>query len=198
MAIENESASVVVNAARASKQVVTTVVEATKEFFNELLHPNMTIEKIAEIAAPRLDDLIEQNEDNGLKYAAGKFKVGYVDEEHFSMAFEMYFKDADGKWYKSNGNSDPRDAKLLDIGSWKTLQVLKSVEFPITAPEQSEKKKEAAGKDEAADEAAAIAAPTTVKHEVEPTSAPKKSDIDLEDLLGAKKAADSKLKLDKD
>lgn len=192
MAIENDSA--VVNAARASKQVVTTVVEATKEFFNELLHPNMTIEKIAEIAAPRLDDLIEQNEDNGLKYAAGKFKVGYVDEEHFSMAFEMYFKDADGKWYKSNGNSDPRDAKLLDIGSWKTLQVLKSVEFPITAPDQGEKKKEAAGKDEAA----AIAAPTTVEHEVEPTAAPKKSDIDLEDLLGAKKAADTKLKLDKD
>ena len=192
MAIENDSA--VVNAARASKQVVTTVVEATKEFFNELLHPNMTIEKIAEIAAPRLDDLIEQNEDNGLKYAAGKFKVGYVDEEHFSMAFEMYFKDADGKWYKSNGNSDPRDAKLLDIGSWKTLQVLKSVEFPITAPDQGEKKKESAGKDEAA----AIVAPTTVEHEVEPTAAPKKSDIDLEDLLGAKKVADTKLKLDKD
>ncbi|MBQ9478745.1 MAG: hypothetical protein IJU71_04245 [Selenomonadaceae bacterium] len=194
MAIENESASVVVNAARASKQVVTTVVEATKEFFNELLHPNMTIEKISEIAAPRLDDLIEQNEENGLKYAAGKFKVGYVDEEHFAMAFEMYFKDADGKWYKSNGNSDPRDAKLLDIGSWKTLQTLKSVEFPITAPEQSEKKKESTKKDEAA----AIAAPTTVEHEVEPTAAPKKSDIDLEDLLGAKKAADPKLKLDKD
>ena len=192
MAIDNSN--IIMTAAKAGKNIVGTVIETTKEFLNELVHPNMTIEKIAEVAGNRLDDVIIQNEKQGMKYSAGKFKIEYADEEHFSMAFEMYFKDADGKWYKSNGNSDPRDAKLLDIGSWKTLQVLKSVEFPITAPDQGEKKKESAGKDEAA----AIAAPTTVEHEVEPTAAPKKSDIDLEDLLGAKKVADTKLKLDKD
>ncbi len=148
MAFDNETSSLAVSAAKASKNlmntafetaksgknIVGTAVEAAKDFFHELVSPNMTIEKIAEVAAPRLDEVIEENEEKGLKYSAGKFKVGYVDEEHFSMAFEMYFKDAEGKWYKSAGTSDPREAELLDFGSWKTLQTLKAVEFPITAP----------------------------------------------------------------
>ena len=196
MALDNDSANVVVNAARASKQIVTTVVEATKEFFNELLHPNMTIEKIAEVAAPGLDDLIEKNEANGLKYTAGKFKIEYVDDEHFVLAFEMYFKDAEGKWYKSGGNSEPRDAKLLDIGSWKTLQTLKAVEFPINAP----------SKDKAESKAVDVTDEVEV---IEPKVEPKveekvqKQEITLEDLLAASKAesnkkSDSKINLDKD
>ena len=197
MANDIDSTSVVVNAARASKNLVATVVEATKEFFNELFHPNMTIEKIAEVAAPRLDDLIEQNEENGLKYAAGKFKIEYVDEDHFALAFEMYFKDAEGKWYKSGGNSEPREAELLDIGSWKTLQTLKAVEFPINAP--TREKPIANDKKESADD---NAAPSTVEHAVEPTAEPElkpsKTDINLEDLLSAKRSADSKVNLDKD
>ena len=148
MALDNETPGFAVSAARASKNlmstaletakasknIVGTAVEAAKDFFHELVYPNMTIEKIAEVAAPRLDEVIKQNEDKGLKYSAGKFKIEYADEEHFSMAFEMYFKDAEGKWYKSAGTSDPRDAELLDVGSWKTLQALKAVEFPINAP----------------------------------------------------------------
>lgn len=158
MALDNETSSLAVSAARASKNlmstafdtaksgknIIGTAVEAAKDFFHELISPNMTIEKIAEVAAPRLDDVIEENEENGLKYSAGKFKVEYVDEHHFSMAFEMYFKDAEGKWYKSAGTSDPRQAELLDVGSWKTLQTLKAVEFPISAPTKEDEKESVA------------------------------------------------------
>ena len=139
--------SFVVSAAKASKNIALTAVDAAKDFFHELVYPNMTIEKIAEVAAPRLDEMIEENEEKGLKYSAGKFKIEYVDEEHFTMAFEMYFKDADGKWYKSASASDPRGAELLDIGSWKTLQALKTVEFPINAPTKEDETVDAASDD---------------------------------------------------
>ena len=206
MATDNDKSNLAVNAARASKDLISTafetakssknivgtVVEAAKDFFNELIYPNMTIEKIAEIAAPRLDDLIEKNEANGLKYSAGKFKIEHVDDEHFALAFEMYFKDAEGKWYKSGGNSDPREAKLLDAGSWKTLQTLKAVEFPINAP--SKEKAEAI---DVTDQVAVIE-PADEVQQAEPSTKPAKTDIDLEDLLSAKKNADHKINFDKD
>ena len=198
-----DNTSTVVNAARAGKQLVTTVISATKEFFNELVHPNITIEIIAEVAAPRLDDLIEKNEANGLKYSAGKFKIEYVDDTHFTLAFEMYFKDADGKWYKSSGNSEPRDVELLDVGSWKTLQTLKSVEFPISAPA----KEKASNENKPVEETAVLEPNETVEEAVEALTEPKveqaKQEISLESLLKAskdrtKKDDDTKLNLDKD
>lgn len=204
MATDSDKSNLAVNAARASKEllgtafetakssknIVGTVVEAAKDFFNELIYPNMTIEKIAEIAAPRLDDLIEKNEANGLKYSAGKFKIEHVDDEHFALAFEMYFKDAEGKWYKSGGKSDPREAKLMDIGSWKTLQTLKAVEFPINAP----------SKDKAIDvtDEVAVLDPAEDVQKTEQSTKPAKSDIDLEDLLAAKKSGANKINFDKD
>ena len=206
MALDNEKPNVAVNAARAGKQIVTSVVSATKEFFNELVHPNMTIEKIAEVAAPSLDDLIEKNEANGLKYTAGKFKIEYVDEKQFALSFEMYFKDADGKWYKSGGNSEPREAELLDIGSWKTLQTLKAVEFPISAPSKEAAADNVVENPKVEEKIEAIDAPK-VEEKVEPTAEPKveeqKQEITLEDLLAASKKeadkkSDSKIDLDKD
>lgn len=166
--------SFVVSAAKAGKNIALTAVDAAKDFFHELVYPNMTIEKIAEVAAPRLDDVIEENEEKGFKYSAGKFKIEYADEQHFTMAFEMYFKDAEGKWYKSAGVSDPRGAELLDIGSWKTLQALKAVEFPISAPT----KETAAVDTVAADDVDDFADETVSKP---------KQDISLEDLLKKKK-----------
>ena len=209
MALDNEKPNVAVNAARAGKQIVTSVVSATKEFFNELVHPNMTIEKIAEVAAPSLDDLIEKNEANGLKYTAGKFKIEYVDEKQFALSFEMYFKDADGKWYKSGGNSEPREAELLDIGSWKTLQTLKAVEFPISAPSKEEAADNAV--EPKVEEKIEAIAESKVEEKIETTTEPKvedkpestKQEITLEDLLTASKIeaskkTDSKINLDKD
>lgn len=214
------SDNIVVAAAKTGKQVVSSLFESTKEFLNELVHPNMTIEKIAEVATPRLDDIIEDNEENGLKYAAGKFKVAYLDDEHFGLAFEMYFKDANGKWFKTDGASEPRDAELLDVGSWKTLQVLKSVEFPISAPvkeDASDKKADQTDEAQAGEvklieekRVDALAHPTDDKPieaqqvEVEPleekpieTKKEAKSDIDLKDLLAAMKEKESKISMEK-
>ncbi len=115
-------------------EMVADLVEAAKNFFVDLLRPNMTLEKIAEVVSPRLDDTIKKYERNGLTYSAGKFSVKYADEKHFKLDFEMYFQDIEGKWHKCANESDERDATLLEEGAWKTIKALKIITFPIEKP----------------------------------------------------------------
>ena len=111
-----------------------TIIEMLKQYFKDLIKPDMTIDKIAEVASPNLDKIIKKNEEKGLKYSAGKFKIEYLNDKQFTLEFEMYFKDDAGKWYKAANKSEPRDAELIEPSSWKTLKALKVVEFPIGAP----------------------------------------------------------------
>lgn len=116
-------------------EVAKAAVESVKDFFKNLLKPNMKIEDIKEVAMPRLTELIEKNEKNGLQYSAGKFHVKYADEEHFQLEFEMYFKDDEDKWHKVANESERREFDLLEDGSAKTLKALKVVTFPIEIEE---------------------------------------------------------------
>lgn len=116
-------------------EVAKAAVESVKNFFKNLLKPNMKIEDIKEVAMPRLTELIQKHEKNGLQYSAGKFHVKYADEEHFQLEFEMYFKDAEDKWHKVANESELRDFDLLEDGSAKTLKSLKNVTFPIEIEE---------------------------------------------------------------
>lgn len=117
-----------------------TIIEMLKQYFKDLIKPDMTIDKIAEVASPNLDKIIKKNEEKGLKYSAGKFKIEYLNDKQFTLEFEMYFKDDAGKWYKAANKSEPRDAELIEPSSWKTLKALKVVEFPIGAPADEEEK----------------------------------------------------------
>ena len=117
-------------------EVAKAAVESVKDFFKNLLKPNMKIEDIKEVAMPRLTELIEKNEKNGLQYSAGKFHVKYADEEHFQLEFEMYFKDDEGKWHKVANESERRELTLLEEGAAKTLKALKDVTFPIELEEK--------------------------------------------------------------
>ena len=113
---------------------ISTIIEMVTKYFKDLINPNMTIEKLAEVASPQLDKIIQKNEEQGLKYSAGKFKIEYLNDKQFTLEFEMYFKDEAGKWYKAANKSEPRSAELIEPSSWKTLKALKVVEFPIGAP----------------------------------------------------------------
>lgn len=115
-------------------EMVADLVEAAKNFFIDLFRPDMTLEKISEVVSPRLDDTIKKYEERGLEYSAGKFSIKYVDAKHFGLEFEMYFRDAEGKWHKCANESEPRDASLLEVGAWKTIQALKIITFPIEKP----------------------------------------------------------------
>lgn len=118
-----------------TKKSLEMVVENVKNFFNDLLSPNMTIEDVADVASMRLDEIIRKNVENGLTYSAGKFRVNFVDDEHFNLEFEIYFQDADKKWHKLANTSEPRDMKLLEIGAQKTVKALQTIEFPVNAPD---------------------------------------------------------------
>ena len=118
-----------------TKKSLELVVENVKDFFDNLLSPNMTIEDTAEVASTRLDEVIRKYVALGLTYSAGKFRVNFVDDDHFNLEFEMYFQDADKKWHKLANTSEPRDMKLLEIGAQKTVKALKTIEFPVSAPE---------------------------------------------------------------
>lgn len=118
-----------------TKQTMDIAVEQIKDFFKNLLNPNMKIEDIADVVSSRLDPVIIEHEKNGLHYSAGKFYIKAADEKHFQLEFEVFFKDDEDKWHKLANQSELRDIKLLEDGAAKTLQKLKSIEFPITAPE---------------------------------------------------------------
>ena len=121
-------------------ETLETIIETVKKFFQDLIKPDMTIDKIAEVASPNLDKIIKENEAKGLNYSAGKFRIEYVNDKQFTLEFEMYFKDEAGKWYKAANKSEPRSSELIEPGSWKTLKALKVVEFPIGAPAEEEEK----------------------------------------------------------
>ena len=155
-------------------EMVADLVEAAKDFFVNLLRPDMTLEKISEIVSPRLDETIRKYEERGLKYSAGKFSIKCADEKHFQLEFEMYFQDDEGKWHKCANESDIRDAGLLEAGAWKTVQALKTITFPIEKPKskddevlQKDKKLEAYKKAE-------------LDKEIDATLEEKKTDLELE------------------
>lgn len=118
-------------------------VESVKDFFKNLLKPNMKIEDIKAVAMPRLVELIEKNEKNGLQYSAGKFHVKYADKKHFRLEFEMYFKDDEDKWHKVGNESELRELDLLEEGAAKTLKALNVVTFPIEIEEKNSSEVEA-------------------------------------------------------
>ena len=119
-------------------EMVADLVAAAKNFFVDLLRPNMTLEKISEVVSPRLDDTIKKYEARGLEYSAGKFSIKYADEKHFKLEFEMYFRDEEGKWHKCANESEDRDASLLEEGAWKTVRALKIITFPIEKPKSKD------------------------------------------------------------
>ncbi len=125
---------------------VKTTVETVKDFFKDILRPNMELEDIKQITFPRFRKLIKKYEEKGMEYGGGKFYVKYLDEGHFQLEFEMYFRDEEGSWHKIANDSGPRDITLLEDSLIKTMQSLQVAEFPIEAasdktekPAQTEK-----------------------------------------------------------
>ena len=124
-----------------TKESVGMAVETVKDFFKDLLRPNMQLEDIKQITFPRFQKLIEQYTKKGYDYGGGKFYVKYVDEKHFRLEFEMYFRDEEERWHKIANESELRDITLLEDSLIKTMATLKVAEFPIDSP-PSEKSEE--------------------------------------------------------
>ena len=116
-----------------TKESIGMAVETIKDFFKDLLRPNMELEDIKQITFPRFQKLIKDYEKKGLQYGGGKLYVKYDDDAHFQLEFEMYFRDEDERWHKVANESEKRDIYLLEDSLIKTLKTLKVVEFQIEA-----------------------------------------------------------------
>ena len=116
-----------------TKESLGMAVETIKDFFKDLLRPNMELEDIKQITFPRFQELIKNYEKKGYDYGGGKFYVKYVDEKHFRLEFEMYFRDAEERWHKIANESELRDITLLEDSLIKTMTTLKVAEFTIDA-----------------------------------------------------------------
>ena len=123
-----------------TKESVGMAVETIKDFFKDLLRPNMELADLKQITFPRFQELIKKYEKKGYDYGGGKFYVKYVDEKHFRLEFEMYFRDEEERWHKIANESEMRDITLLEDSLIKTMTTLKVAEFNIDAP--SDKKPE--------------------------------------------------------
>ena len=117
-----------------TKESIGMAVETIKDFFKDLLRPNMELEDIKQITFPRFQKLIKDYEKKGLQYGGGKLYVKYDDDAHFQLEFEMYFRDEDERWHKVANESEKRDIYLLEDSLIKTLKMLKVVEFQIETP----------------------------------------------------------------
>lgn len=116
-----------------TKESLGMAVETIKDFFKDLLRPNMELDDIKQITFPRFQELIKKYEKKGYNYGGGKLYVRYVDEKSFKLEFEMYFRDEEERWHKIANESELRDIKLLEDSLIKTMSSLKVVEFPIEA-----------------------------------------------------------------
>ena len=124
-----------------TKESLAMAVETVKDFFKDILRPNMELEDIKQITFPRFHDLIKKYEKAGCAYGGGKLYVKLADDDHFNLEFEMYFRDEEERWHKVANESELRDLKLMEDSLIKTLKSLKTIEFAIDAP-PSEKDKE--------------------------------------------------------
>ena len=125
-----------------TKESIGMAVETIKDFFKDLLRPNMELEDIKQITFPRFHKLIKDYEKKGLKYGGGKLYVKYDDDAHFKLEFEMYFRDEEERWHKVANESELRDIHLLEDSLIKTLATLKMVEFQIEAPSSEKVEKD--------------------------------------------------------
>lgn len=117
-----------------TKESIGMAIETIKDFFKDLLRPNMELEDIKQITFPRFYELIKKYEKDGMNYGGGKLYVKYSDAEHFKLEFEMFFRDEAEHWHKVANESEMRDITLLEDSLIKTLKTLKMVEFQIEAP----------------------------------------------------------------
>jgi len=117
-----------------TKESLAMAVETVKDFFKDILRPNMELEDIKQITFPRFHELIKTHEKSGQTYGGGKLYVKFIDDEHFKLEFEMYFRDEEERWHKVANESELRDIKLLEDSLIKTLKSLKTIEFSIEAP----------------------------------------------------------------
>ena len=85
-----------------------TLIETAFDTLKEIFRPNMSLDEVAEKYSPIIDDIIKKYEKEGVKFSAGKFKIGCVDEKNFRSARQRrifnFYEEGMGNESKNLGN----------------------------------------------------------------------------------------------
>lgn len=116
--------------AKLTKEVVNSFFDA----FDDLFKSNMDLTDIAKLCGKRLDEIILNEEKNGLSYSGGMFHINYLNEVSFETAYELYFQDENKEWVKKEAKSKPQKMSFLNETSQTELRKNNKVSFEIDPP----------------------------------------------------------------
>ena len=105
-------------------------------FLNVIIKPNMELDELAKIYSEKLDSNIRDEQNKGLRYVGGTFKISYANERYFNLSYELYFQDKNDEWIKKDAKSKPQKTDYLTDKSLAELRTKKEIAYEIDEPEQ--------------------------------------------------------------
>ena len=112
---------------------------------------NLKKSKISEQPTTRIEDfpkiffgkmiktILQEEKETGHKYVDGNFHIHYIDSGHYSVSYELYFKDDGEELYKTEQKSKPLSNKTLLPEARKELADEKIITFEIPEPSKAER-----------------------------------------------------------
>ena len=112
------------------------IANAVTETFNRALCPKMDLDEIKNIYTRPLDKIIIRHEkETNNKFISGEFKISYLDDNHYEVAYDLYFQNINEKWIKMSSKSKPINSeKKLKPEAIEELKKEKCVIYEINQP----------------------------------------------------------------
>ena len=112
------------------------IANAVTETFNRALCPKMDLDEIKNIYTNPLDKIIIRHEkESNNKFISGEFKVSFLDDNHFEVAYDLYFQNINEKWIKMSSKSQPISSdKKLKPEAIEELKKEKCIIYEIEHP----------------------------------------------------------------
>ena len=114
------------------------ILQKASDIFEEistgLPRKEFTLQDLTEIFSEPLDTAMRKAAEQGYTPAGGMFTVRYIDANHYGLSYDLYMKDAEGKWSKCSGESPALDAVCLRDEVMAELKQKGNVTFEIDSP----------------------------------------------------------------
>ena len=105
-----------------------------EEISTGLPKKEFTLKDLTEIYSDPLDTVMKKAQTEGYIPAGGMFTVRYIDDAHYGISYDIYMKDAEGKWSKRSGESPALTAVCLKDEVMAELKQKGKVVYEIDPP----------------------------------------------------------------
>ncbi len=103
---------------------------------DKVLIPKMDLDEIKNIYTAPLDKIIIRHEkETNNHFISGEFKVTYLDEKYYEVAYDLYFQNPNEKWIKMSSKSKPINIeRKLKPEAIAELREKKNIVYEINPP----------------------------------------------------------------